>query len=77
MTARREKMDKLIDRLNKALSDSKANPHRDDLKILVMNLSYSLLREGYVGHLSGDCPKREGYLNRNGRFIEVKRVLAG
>ena len=43
-------MDKLIDRLNKALSDSKANPHRDDLKILVMNLSYSLLREGYVGH---------------------------
>ena len=70
-------MDKLIERLNNALSDSKANPHRDDLKILVMNLSYSLLREGYVGHLSGDCPKREGYLNRNGRFIEVKRVLAG
>tara|TARA_Y100000361_G_scaffold79289_1_gene70153 strand:- start:17513 stop:17725 length:213 start_codon:yes stop_codon:yes gene_type:complete len=70
-------MEKLLAMFRQALTDSKANPHRGDLKILVMNLSSDLLREGYVGHLSGDCPKREGYLNRNGRFIEVKSVLAG
>jgi len=70
-------MKQLIEKLMKALADSKRNPQRDDLKILVMNLSYALLREGYVGHLSGDCPQREGYLNRNGRFTEVKRVVAG
>ena len=45
-------MEKLLEMFKQALADSKANPHRDDLRILVMNLSSDLLREGYVGHLA-------------------------
>ena len=40
------------------------------LKLKCINISDDLLVGGNVGHLSGDCQKRDGYLNRNGKFVE-------
>ena len=42
------------------------------LKLRVLNLADDMLSIGDVSHLSGDCKKRQGYENRNGKFIATK-----